>query len=95
MKEELQKRTDEEAELIVKHIKWRHEFESSISTLAHMCDPEIEGVMIVWANDINDIKADYKAAKKAYINRSDISQNISVDCDSPMAIVKDIWRRME
>ena len=59
-----------------------------------MCDPEIEGVMIVWKNDINDLNADYKAARYAYINRSEDYQKINTECDSPMMIVKDIWWRM-
>lgn len=80
---------------IVNRIRWRHEFESSLSELAHMCDPEIEGIMIIWANNINDLSADYKAAKHAYIDRSEDSQKINTDCDSPMMIVKDIWRWME
>ena len=85
-----------ETELILQHQKWRNEFESHLGYLAQMCDPEITNVVIVWTHSADDLDADYKAARKVFINRGiDNSQTVNTDCDSPLAIVKDIWRRME
>ena len=93
---ELPKRSHEDTELIIQHIKWRHEFESHLGFLAKMCDPEITNVVIVWTHSADDLDADYKAAKIVYLSRGfGNSQTVNTNCDSPLAIVRDIWRRME
>ena len=95
---EMPKRTDAETNFIIEHIKWRHEFENHLGYLAHMCDQEITNVAIVWTHSADDLDADYKAARKVRIYRgkgNDNSQSINTNCDSPLAIVRDIWRYIE
>ena len=60
-----------------------------------MCDPEITKIVIVWTHSADDLNADYKAARHAYIDRSEDYQKVNTECDSPMMIVKDIWRYIE
>ena len=84
-----------EAELI-QRMDWRSEFEYHLTILAHMCDPEIINTIVLWTHSADDLDADYKAAKKVFINRgNDNCQTVNTDCDSPLAIVRDIWRYME
>ena len=84
-------KTDE----IIAHKKWHAEFASYLTSMARMCDPEIIEIIIVWKNDVYDISKDYKAAVNAIICRCANEQTLNVECDSPMMIVKNIWRRME
>lgn len=86
-----------EAELI-QRMDWRSEFKYHLTMLAHMCDSEITNVVIVWTHSADDLDADYKAARKVRIYRgkgNDNSQSINTNCDSPLAIVRDIWRYIE
>lgn len=96
MNTEMPKRTAAETNFIIERLEWRHEFESHLGFLAQMCDPEITNVVIVWTHSADDIDADYKAAKIVYLSRGfDNSQTVNTNCDSPMAIIRDIWRYIE
>ena len=92
----LPNRAQAEKELILQHLKWRSEFESHLGFLAQMCDPEIINTIVLWTHSADDLDADYKAAKIVYLSRGfGNSQTVNTNCDSPLEIVRDIWRRME